>query len=97
MDDWKQSDLDHRDFQHIKTDGVIPHRSKKDTKRWCKGKQGNEHKPAIVKISQFERFAWSCNPASWHGCFHHEVCSVCGKELRYSIDPSECPDRKETS
>lgn len=28
---------------------------------------------------------------SWH-CFHEEVCAGCGKVLRISVEPGECPD-----
>ncbi len=35
---------------------TVKPRSKKDTKRWCKGKPGREHQYDIVKI---DRFTWA--------------------------------------
>lgn len=64
----------------------------KNTKRWCKGKVGREHKPALVLRSMWGHR--TCDPTStsrWFGCYHQEVCGYCGKVLRWSIPRKECP------
>ena len=50
-----------------------PHRAKKDTKRWCKGVVGREHKPVLVK-------------RDLGSLFHVEekVCEVCNKRLSWA-------------
>src|SRR6266568_2852968 len=64
-----------------------PHdrRSRKDTRRWCKGKPGREHQPRQVTISA--GMGLSCG--AWF-CWHAETCACCGKILRY-LKPAECP------
>lgn len=77
----------------------LPHKpkSKKDTRRWCKGKVGREHTPAIERshgerypngrpCQRIEGYTWAL------GCHHHEVCTTCGKILRWTIPYEECPD-----
>jgi hypothetical protein len=74
---------------------------RKSTKRWCKGKPGREHVPAIVFRPWYGR---DCHPleagswrdiagTGWH-CEHREICQVCGRILReaWNLAPSECPD-----
>lgn len=81
-------------------DPLAPHnqpqapRRKKDTRTWCRGKVGVEHRKEI----QFDTRATSkCRPSMWSWgdswwCNHHEVCGECGKITRSSV-ASECPDR----
>ena len=74
---------------------------KKNTRAWCKGKPGTEHKPVIV----FRPYTHgSCHVAQgWHLsiwpdepwiCAHREECSACGKILRNHgrLAGAECPD-----
>lgn len=75
--------------------------AKKNTRAWCKGKPGLEHKPVIVFRSS-ERGAchlaqgwqlsiWPDEP--WE-CAHREECGSCGKILRDhdKLAGAECPD-----
>ena len=56
-------------------------KSKKDTKRWCKGKVGREHKfetfpfPIGMKLSPNREFNWLI-----------DVCAVCGKHVNWRRD-----------
>lgn len=75
--------------------------TKKDKKRWCKGKVGREHDyeiglPTWAKSEPYSE--WKCTPwdtvvgLRWY-CRHDLVCSKCG---RHEFLPSEmCPDRPE--
>lgn len=73
--------------------------AKKNTRRWCRGKEGVEHVPALFLDAQWglgkpcrwmlsyysdERFKWRCN--------HRRRCTVCGKVLQESLKGTECPD-----
>lgn len=51
---------------------VIPaHKSKKDTKRWCRGKVGVEHD-----------FGRSSTLLTWAGdTVHWDVCKTCGRKV----------------
>lgn len=77
---------------------------KKDTARWCRGRQGREHTP-VVEVDP--KLAWMsgrpCGPVNAGGmfgifdqCKHHQVCAVCGKVLVGWWDRrmgTLCPDR----
>lgn len=53
------------------TDDDIPkHRSKKNTKKWCKGKEGKLHSPVWVKSTKYLNFDWL-----------EYTCSNCNKVL----------------
>jgi hypothetical protein len=80
-DDWKQSALDKRDFQHSK-DGPeeMPHRPKnkktRATKQWCKGKIGREHKwEAVVWWSYLVRNADGTERRENR---YRDMCAGCG-------------------
>lgn len=71
---------------------------KKDTRRWCKGKRGREHTPTTQLVS--ERNGWrrgACGISLWISagqwwCRHEEICTTCGKVLRWTLG-IDCPDR----
>ena len=72
------------------------HRSRKDTRKWCKGKKGREHVPVVQEDFRlnFEcrvLFRWRSGEEYWH-CMHHKVCSVCGKILEPTLPREECPN-----
>lgn len=48
--------------------------ARKDTKRWCGGKQGREHRPKC-----FQR-------TGYQGHWYDLCCTKCGKQLDYWID-----------
>lgn len=74
---------------------------RKDTKRWCHGKIGVEHKPVIglkhgweaslgcKPTNEWQRKLW---PKRLWACVHDERCEHCGKILRRQIEAAECPD-----
>lgn len=74
---------------------VPAHRSRKDTKRWCRGKVGVEHQPMIEP-----RRDGGCHAILWGGpphedhwfCMHQEVCMECGKILDVWLPRNRCPD-----
>lgn len=71
-----------------------PHRSgHKDTRRWCKGKEGREHTLAIeIPPNAWKRgCAWvdhvilgTEGSKPWWNCQHVELCTACGKQFRHS-------------
>lgn len=77
-------------------------RKRKNTKRWCKGKEGREHIPEIVwakwdigrgcEPRPAYMSMWFYGDGPWV-CRHQEVCGVCGKVLQFLLDPKLCPDR----
>lgn len=52
----------------MKNDEVAAHKSKKNTKQWCKGKVGVEHQP-------------KCFVYGFGGDGRALACTVCGKQL----------------
>ncbi len=77
------------------------HRSRKNTRRWCRGKAGVEHQLAVVKHAYIgppeDRtclwWPWGKEKyRTWH-CCHVERCTECGKNLRHLVG-RECPDWK---
>ncbi len=76
---------------------VPKHRSKKNTRNYCKGKEGHPHTPEVVNKVLYGRErkcgpnAWGLNPYNWT-CWHWERCTGCEKYLR-KILSFACPDR----
>ncbi len=58
--------------------------NKRNTKLWCKGKVGVEHKPAVK--TWFELKNWQGAPTTWKGWLVL-YCSECGKELQSYVPP----------
>ena len=46
-------------------DEVPKHRAKKDTRRWCKGRKGMEHKPRWTR-SQYQLLTYACETCGKH-------------------------------
>lgn len=72
---------------------IMPHRSHKDTRRWCKGVPGREHKTDIRR----NRAGFTCGRPSWSvhrdwWCWHERYCTVCEKVLVHHLSEAECPD-----
>lgn len=83
---------------------------RKNTKRWCKGKVGREHKRALrasQKLSRTYTCGWSSSiwrnafrqngGNSFWDCYHEEYCTACGKIMRdpWQLGDTECPDYTE--
>ena len=69
-DSWKSSGIIKRDFRNDHSDSFSRKKSsKKDTKRWCKGKVGVEHEYKLVESGKISRLYWKT-----HKCIN------CGKK-----------------
>jgi hypothetical protein len=71
MSDWRERANRRRDERHtaIPDDAPRPKPGSKNTKKWCKGKVGREHKP-------------ECRDGHIQG-WKNLVCTECGKHLDY--------------
>lgn len=85
-----------RDQKRIDRDPEKYGKSKKNTRRWCKGVVGRKHE----RVTSFDPI-WGdreCGPSSWMpnrwSCYHRISCSQCGKEIKWGLG-KECPDLKE--
>jgi hypothetical protein len=69
---WKASGIQRRDFRSTKNGPEIPKGSKrkKNTKKWCKGIEGREHKV----IHWVEKNRWGS---------YVDKCENCGKEMKH--------------
>ena len=79
MKDWNESDIRRRDErQTILPDIRTPGRSAKDTRKWCRGKVGVEHKPVCVAYGELKSTT-ATTPISreWRTL----VCTECNKHL----------------
>jgi len=57
MKDWNESGIRRRDArQTILPDIRPPGRSAKDTRKWCRGKVGVEHKPVCVAYGELKKY-----------------------------------------
>lgn len=78
-----------------------PQRRKKNTRRWCRGKEGVEHvlETRLDKYAVYRRerdpHALICYRAEWWPrrwwCSHERACVNCGKILVISLE-DDCPD-----
>ena len=71
--DWRLRAIKRRDERHTRADVRSPSGSKKDTKRWCRGVVGREHKP--------ECRPYSDPPTPYSAAWRLLVCSTCGRHL----------------
>lgn len=79
MSDWKERAIKRRDFRSDHGSGPeVPKTPRKKNKRkWCKGKEGIEHK--VIK-RPWTKYG---TRVGWGGkVFMEEVCEVCGKQLK---------------
>lgn len=73
-DSWKASGIKRRDFRNSKEEPEVNRHKgnkKKNTSRWCRGKQGQEHDVEHVP-----------HPTYWRYGSHVDRCKRCGKELK---------------
>jgi len=87
-DSWKAGGIIKRDFNHAHDEPEVPKhnpakRTKKNTKRWCRGKEGREHR-VTTYIEPPHRDDYSCcSGRDAHRRLHHRriiKCVVCGME-----------------
>jgi hypothetical protein len=62
--------------------------NKRDTKRWCKGKVGVKHMPAVKTYAELKNWKGlkGLAPNIWQGWLV-QYCSECGKELDHYVPP----------
>lgn len=78
-DSWAYGGVKRRDFRHAHDEPEIPaHNGKrKNTKKWCKGKEGREHIP--VRKAK----VWTNRQTGEERLLYTTVvCEKCGKKLR---------------
>ncbi|GAA5005843.1 hypothetical protein GCM10023317_40520 [Actinopolymorpha pittospori] len=68
-------------------------RSSKDTRRWCRSKDGLEHVPMVTMPSAgsvrcHSHSWWNLDEPVW-SCWHVSICKRCGKRLSKEV---RCPD-----
>lgn len=80
-------------------DNVRPQRGRKDTRRWCKGKEGVEHTLETVvhhtslRTKPCSTLDWALDKDRWF-CHHAIQCTTCGKYLKQWLPRDLCPDWK---
>jgi hypothetical protein len=81
MSDWRERSNKRRDERQTKVPVIrAPSASKKDTKKWCRGKAGVEHKPVCMTHDEWENRSQS---SAWSKDWRVLVCEDCGKQLDY--------------
>ena len=82
VSDWKERSIKRRDARHTKEPEIRPPggSNKKNTKRWCKGKVGREHKPECRNYSN--------DVGNLFKGWRILVCTDCGKHLDYYFPSS---------
>lgn len=91
MSDWKKSAAARRDARHTKSDPrAKPEPTKKNTKKWCKGKVGREHVGVCRDFAEVKRLATDIKGRPIELCKGWKVlvCDNCGKELDTYYPPS---------
>ena len=80
MGEWQERVNKRRDERATRApEGRAKHRAKKNTKKWCKGVEGREHKPECQKGPEIGK--WYLE--DWRFL----VCTTCGKQLDYWTGP----------
>lgn len=82
QDSWKKSAADRRDDRNTKSsDQPKPIAAKKNTKRWCKGKEGVEH--ILVAITYNDLHKAVVPNTVFNTDWWVRYCSTCGKEIAH--------------
>jgi hypothetical protein len=85
MSDWNERAVKRRDARHTKgpDDKIKPTPAKKNTKKWCRGKVGIEHKPVCRDYSEVKRTGLEMfgRKVNLYKGWKLLVCAACGKEL----------------
>lgn len=83
---WRTSILRRADDKAVagQLPGPLQHRGHKDTKHWCRGKVGVEHKPGWR-----QKAVWMVTPKGQ--IIQEHVCLECGKRLDYESRVVEPP------
>lgn len=80
MSDWKQGAAKRRDERNVRSpDRQRPPPSKKDTRRWCRGKVGVEHKTVCKDYREVKGLGTAI--PGFAKDWRLLVCTECGKEL----------------
>jgi len=81
MREYQLGNVEHRDFQHDHSTEAKPvSLSRKERRRWCKGKEGVAHQTVCRpydEVKGLKGVFWSSN--NWRVLY----CKACGKELAY--------------
>lgn len=87
MSNWDSDAAKRRDIRRSMVPSDVPRaRSSKDTKRWCRGKEGVEHQPKCVTYYQSKNLR---EPDAAKGEFSISMkwrtllCAACGRHLAY--------------
>lgn len=99
MSDWNDperryaetKDPDSPKFRH-----PTPRSTRKNTRRWCRGKEGVEHTVEMRRLwPETWRYCWQYPSFSGRQmCLHEYYCTTCGKRLGL-VESRDCPDRRE--
>lgn len=81
MSEWKEGAAKRRDERHTALEVRAPASNKKDTRKWCRGKVGREHKLACTDHNSIK--GWKIL-----------ACTECGKHIDYYWPCSWWPDPK---
>lgn len=75
---YRSSGIKHRDNRHDPTEPALERRSKKSTRRWCKGKVGVEH-----DYQEATKPVFNGNDYRW--VWQLKKCTRCGKQYHMGI------------
>ena len=75
--DWRESANRRRDVRQTKVPAIrAPSVTRRNTKRWCRGKINVEHKPVCMAYNDLKKVGYA---PEWKVL----VCSACGKQLAH--------------
>lgn len=78
MSDYRESANQRRDARQTRSPVIrAPSVHRKDTKRWCRGKAGIEHKPVCVAYNDLKNVSF--HAPGWKVL----ICTACGKQLKH--------------
>lgn len=95
MSDWKRTAVERRDERNIKGPEINkPSPAKKNTKKWCKGKVGREHKTRVMDGEEKGSFVQRNDSSKFviMQKWRYLICTVCGKELDIYYGIGEKPE-----
>lgn len=70
---WAANGIVRHDFRHDPNQPSRPHKARKDTKRWCKGKVGVKHSFVLIKRYKLHTLMWSTSRCVNCGKNQHKI------------------------
>lgn len=91
MKSWKETSVERKDARHTMSSDATKYPPKKDTHRWCRGKEGVEHATVCHIYSDAKSTPENDARYDLYRKWRVLMCTVCGRELKFYMGGKNKP------